>query len=82
MGKSYDYKSIMHYDRMAFTKNGLPTIVAIGDEKKEFGTKERRLSTGDIIEINALYDCTGLKLLYSTLFFGLVGQRLNIAIST
>ena len=47
----------MHYDRRAFTKNGLPTIVNIYDEAKEFGTNDKRLSQRDIIEINALYDC-------------------------
>jgi NADH/NAD ratio-sensing transcriptional regulator Rex len=57
MGQGYDYESIMHYDRTAFTKNGKPTIVAIGDENKKFGTANYRLSTKDIIEINALYDC-------------------------
>ncbi|XP_020896659.2 zinc metalloproteinase nas-7, partial [Exaiptasia diaphana] len=55
LGTSYDYDSIMHYDRTAFSKNGKPTIVAIGDEKRKFGS--RLLSTKDIIEINALYDC-------------------------
>lgn len=57
MGQGYDYESIMHYDRKAFTINGNPTIVAIGNENKKFGTPNHRLSATDIIEINALYDC-------------------------
>ena len=57
MGVSYDYQSIMHYDRLAFTKNGEPTIVAVGNENMEFGSASRRLSSRDILEINALYDC-------------------------
>lgn len=57
LGKDYDYQSIMHYDRRAFTKNGLPTIVNIYDESMVFGTGDKKLSQKDIIEINALYDC-------------------------
>ena len=53
----------MHYDRRAFTKNGLPTIETIGDETfDEFGPPNQRLSQKDIIEINALYDCISSKL--------------------
>lgn len=57
MGVSYDYQSIMHYDRKSFTKNGKPTIVAIGNENMEFKTPDFKLSTRDAVEINALYDC-------------------------
>ena len=57
LDKDYDYESIMHYDRRAFTKNGSPTIVNIYNEAMEFGNKEKRLSKRDIIEINTLYDC-------------------------
>lgn len=52
----------MHYDRRAFTKNGLPTIERIDNKKIEFGPSNQRLSQKDIIEINALYDCISSKL--------------------
>ena len=47
----------MHYSRTAFSWNGKPTIVAIGNENMEFGTQEDRLSARDVVKINALYDC-------------------------
>ncbi|EDO45453.1 predicted protein, partial [Nematostella vectensis] len=56
IGMDYDYKSIMHYSRKAFTKNGNPTIEAIHDPNMEF-SNGNILSPKDIIEINALYDC-------------------------
>ena len=57
LGKNYDFKSIMHYDRLAFTKNGKPTIVAIHDPNMKFKTPDGLLSPLDIVEINALYNC-------------------------
>ena len=57
MGGSYDDQSVTHYDRLAFTKNGKPTIVAIGNENMEFGTPNNLLSTRDAVEISALYNC-------------------------
>ena len=61
LGKDYDYESIMHYDRKAFTKNGKATIVNTYNEVMEFGTSDKKLSQKDIIEINALYDCISSK---------------------
>ncbi|XP_070574132.1 zinc metalloproteinase nas-13-like isoform X2 [Ptychodera flava] len=55
-GTPYDYDSVMHYDRKAFTKNGLPTIVAIDDYNRELGTA-RTFTLWDFIEVNGLYDC-------------------------
>ena len=57
LGVSYDFQSIMHYGRRAFTKNGKPTIVAIGNENMEFKSPDFKLSTRDAVKINALYDC-------------------------
>ncbi|XP_031565641.1 uncharacterized protein LOC116300825 [Actinia tenebrosa] len=57
LGKDYDFKSIMHYDRFAYSKNQLPTIEAIHDPNLKFGNQKKRLSESDVIEINALYDC-------------------------
>ena len=57
MGKDYDFLSIMHYDRKAFTKNGLDTITRIDKPNQNFGMPGKTLSPQDIVEINALYDC-------------------------
>lgn len=57
LGVSYDYQSIMHYGRTAFSKNGKPTIVVIGNENMDFGAPDKKFSARDVIEINALYDC-------------------------
>lgn len=49
----YDYGSIMHYPRWAFSKNGKDTIVPHGDF--EIGQRDG-LSQGDIDAIELLYD--------------------------
>ncbi|XP_077306324.1 tolloid-like protein 1 [Lithobates pipiens] len=53
----YDYGSIMHYARYAFTKNGLPTLKAIPDDSVSFGQRFA-MSDLDIIKINTLYNCS------------------------
>lgn len=57
IGKDYDFRSIMHYDRKAFTKNGLDTIERIDQSNVEFGMPDQSMSPLDIVELNTLYDC-------------------------
>lgn len=57
VGKDYDFQSIMHYDRKAFTKNGLDTIIRIDRPNENFGMPHKTMSRQDIVELNALYDC-------------------------
>lgn len=65
VGKNYDFLSIMHYDRRAFTKNGKETIVRIDNQAKEFGMPDlKSLSPMDILELNALYDCKSMCLFF------------------
>nr|QNH72425.1 toxin candidate TRINITY_DN36852_c0_g2_i2 [Pachycerianthus maua] len=58
LGKSYDYASVMHYGRYAFSKNGLQTIRKVNDPNYVLGQRVG-LSTIDAMEVNALYDCQG-----------------------
>lgn len=51
----YDYNSIMHYERTAFTKNGYPTIEP-KSEKVIIGQRNG-FSPTDLFEINVLYKC-------------------------
>ncbi|XP_069751503.1 astacin-like metalloendopeptidase isoform X2 [Narcine bancroftii] len=55
LGTEYDYGSIMHYGRKAFSKNGNITIQPLR-ENIEIG-QIRGLSTKDVYKINKLYNC-------------------------
>ncbi|KAF7641807.1 hypothetical protein LDENG_00271530, partial [Lucifuga dentata] len=54
-GTPYDYGSVMHYDRLAFSKdNQSPTMVAVPNSNAVFGTA-KQMSQNDINRINLLY---------------------------
>ena len=57
MNTEYNYNSIMHYSKNAFGKRGRITIEPI-DPSKTVGNTDGRFSPLDIVELNALYDCT------------------------
>ncbi|XP_077085116.1 hatching enzyme 1.2-like isoform X2 [Siphateles boraxobius] len=50
----YDYNSVMHYRKTAFSLNNEPTMIPIPDENVEIGTA-KRMSPNDILRINRLY---------------------------
>ncbi|KAG9261059.1 high choriolytic enzyme 1-like [Astyanax mexicanus] len=52
----YDYSSVMHYGKTAFTINGLNTITPIPDASVQIGQRVD-LSIIDIQRINTLYNC-------------------------
>ncbi|CAL8236657.1 unnamed protein product [Arctogadus glacialis] len=60
LGTPYDYSSIMHYGRFAFSKRRgvLPTIVPIPDSTAVIG-KATKMSGNDIKRLNKLYKCRG-----------------------
>ncbi|XP_078112339.1 hatching enzyme 1.2-like [Sander vitreus] len=53
-GTTYDYGSVMHYSKYAFSKNNQPTLVAIPDPSVQFGLASE-MSQKDIIRLNKLY---------------------------
>ncbi|XP_061089991.1 hatching enzyme 1.2-like [Conger conger] len=53
----YEYTSIMHYGRTAFSTNRQDTITPIPDPNKSIGQRSN-LSRGDIFRINKLYSCS------------------------
>ena len=63
-GSTYDYGSIMHYSRLAFSKNRRPTIIVNNiDVYNKQGRptlgRQTRLSARDIRQVNRLYNCPG-----------------------
>ncbi|XP_059204928.1 high choriolytic enzyme 1-like [Centropristis striata] len=50
----YDYNSVMHYGRDAFSRNGQPTIIPIPDENVCIG-RATKMSPNDILRVNRLY---------------------------
>ncbi|CAH3142024.1 unnamed protein product, partial [Porites lobata] len=57
-GTPYDYNSVMHYSRRAFSKNGQNTIVALSDPNIALGQR-RGLSKIDAEEMSLRYGCAG-----------------------
>nr|XP_040017671.1 high choriolytic enzyme 1-like [Gasterosteus aculeatus aculeatus] len=56
LGTPYDFESVMHYSKYAFSRNGEPTIVSKADPDMEFGSATT-MSQNDIARVNALYQC-------------------------
>ncbi|KAK5874436.1 hypothetical protein PBY51_019380 [Eleginops maclovinus] len=56
LGTPYDFDSIMHYGKYAFSKNSQPTILAKSNLCLNFGTAGT-MSKNDIARVNKLYRC-------------------------
>ncbi|XP_074796009.1 astacin-like metalloendopeptidase [Natator depressus] len=54
---NYDYSSVMHYGRYAFSMTGLPTIIPLSDPHVALGQRWN-LSSSDIARVNKLYRCS------------------------
>ncbi|XP_034145321.1 high choriolytic enzyme 1-like [Esox lucius] len=52
----YDYKSVMHYGKFAFSKNNKATMVPIPNQNVEIG-KATEMSQNDINRLKRLYKC-------------------------
>ncbi|XP_004844781.1 astacin-like metalloendopeptidase [Heterocephalus glaber] len=53
----YDYSSVMHYGRLAFSRRGEPTIIPLWASSVHIGQRWN-LSTSDIARVCRLYDCS------------------------
>ncbi|XP_053281667.1 high choriolytic enzyme 2 [Pleuronectes platessa] len=51
----YDFNSVMHYSKNAFSRNGKPTIVGTNPSQTFGGA--RSMSKNDILRVNRLYRC-------------------------
>ncbi|XP_067468286.1 high choriolytic enzyme 2-like isoform X1 [Thunnus thynnus] len=56
LGTPYDFNSVMHYSKFAFSKNRRPTIIARSNPNLSFG-HARTMSANDIARVNRLYGC-------------------------
>ncbi|XP_031229506.1 astacin-like metalloendopeptidase isoform X2 [Mastomys coucha] len=54
----YDYSSVMHYGRFAFSWRGQPTIIPLWTSGVHIGQRWN-LSTSDITRVCRLYNCSG-----------------------
>ncbi|XP_037836426.1 meprin A subunit beta isoform X2 [Kryptolebias marmoratus] len=56
-GTSYDYLSVMHYDKDAFSKGSGSTIITIQPEYQDMIGQRLEMSVTDVEELNLLYKC-------------------------
>ncbi|KRZ79562.1 Zinc metalloproteinase nas-4 [Trichinella papuae] len=56
LGFEYDYDSIMHYEKEAFSRNGRATLIPLKTGSEQMGQRDG-LSAKDILKINKLYAC-------------------------
>ncbi|XP_036439793.1 low choriolytic enzyme-like [Colossoma macropomum] len=54
LGTPYDYGSVMHYGRYAFSKNGQPTMIPIPNPNVKIGLSTE-MNANDILRVNKLY---------------------------
>lgn len=56
-GIAYDYKSVLHYNQYAFSKNGKKTITTKDPSMQNIVGTITSLSTKDIAKMKAMYNC-------------------------
>jgi len=57
----YDYRSIMHYGKTAFSRNGQVTIRTKKENYANIIGKAKTLSPSDYGVVNSMYECTDIK---------------------
>ncbi|KAI3377227.1 hypothetical protein L3Q82_009137, partial [Scortum barcoo] len=65
LGTPYDYNSVMHYGRFAFSRNRQPTIIPIPNSNVPIG-RATQMSPNDILRVNRLYGCSMYHLNFLT----------------
>ncbi|RXN36398.1 meprin A subunit beta-like protein [Labeo rohita] len=58
LGVPYDYSSVMHYSKTAFSKTSEPTIVTKIPEFLDVIGQRMEFSDSDLLKLNRLYNCT------------------------
>ncbi|XP_029686870.1 meprin A subunit beta [Takifugu rubripes] len=59
LGVPYDYGSMMHYSKTAFSKEGEPTIVTNIPAFSDVIGQRMEFSDSDLLKLHRLYNCTG-----------------------
>ncbi len=60
LGTPYDYGSVMHYPKKAFSKNGRAVTIEPKWDGIEIGQR-KGLSDNDVVKINKLYNCSSRR---------------------
>ena len=60
-GVPYDYGSVMHYGKRAFSIASEPTIVTKIPEFMDVIGQRIEISGSDLLKLNRLYNCSGLS---------------------
>uniref|UniRef100_A0A914ZH31 Metalloendopeptidase n=1 Tax=Panagrolaimus superbus TaxID=310955 RepID=A0A914ZH31_9BILA len=73
-GQPYDYQSIMHYDSMAFSKNGFETLIAKTPEMTAVIGSAIDFSPVDLVKIRQMYQCPNTEMGDFGVFSSLLNQ--------
>jgi astacin len=73
-GQPYDYQSIMHYDSMAFSKNGFETLIARTPEMTAVIGSAIDFSPVDLVKIRQMYQCPTTEMGDLGVFSSLLNQ--------
>uniref|UniRef100_A0A3B5LL80 Metalloendopeptidase n=1 Tax=Xiphophorus couchianus TaxID=32473 RepID=A0A3B5LL80_9TELE len=57
-GRPYDYLSVMHYHKNAFSNGNGPTIITINQTFQDMIGQRVEMSSSDVQELNLLYTCS------------------------
>ncbi|XP_029958836.1 meprin A subunit beta-like [Salarias fasciatus] len=76
-GVDYDYSSVMHYGKNAFTNGNGSTIVTLDPEFQDVIGQRLEMSPSDVLELNLLYECNSTVAL--NMFCGFSGTMCEMS---